>query len=748
MPTAGPMRRFREWMATPVDGASLAVFRIGFGLSMAYMAANFLRRSSSGISPVDLYFNSDQYHFSYPYLGWIRPLPEPGTTILFVISAVSSLFVAAGFLYRLAAIVQFFTFNYYWMMEATFHGNHFVLAAVFVALLPFVPANAVYSVDVWLLGSRGGARTVPFWSLFLLRGQVFLVYFFGGISKLNPDWLAGEPIGMWFQSGAVSASAPLLSPPLRNGLQAVLSQELVIYFFSFGGLVFDVVIGFLLMIRRTRLFALGLCVLFHTFNFFMIEHVGIVAPMAFWGTLLFLDPDWPRRLYRWIQQPSVTRPDVGWLIAGLIAVPGVGALLGWSIPPTRPKPDGETAVKPVASWLVLVGIAGWLALQTAIPLRHYFIRSDAHWTDEGAPFSWFLMTRNKVGGFIQYRVDDPAISNPTANNADLDWAQWKGERPEYLIKNVHASRVDWSNFPEFFVTYEPIVGERIFFKVKADDPRTNEEIQAFVDDYWTSRYGRRPRIYATLSLKFCLDQLRQQALRLVKEQKGNGPLFLDTVARSINQAERLQASGSDPDAKRRNYLSLNKNLRSLSRLFPNETMQSLVRVHPFDLQGGTPNDDFRILMITDGDLVDARGESGWRLKRDVWRGEGFDFADLDLMLAEDMEPLPRILVAQETDGRWSIRWNYTRDLNRWQVNYLPMWTYITHQYAHRVADEWQRRFGRRPKVFVTSYLALNQHPLQAIIDPTVDLASVPYLQFQHNDWILPLNRVPPPSRAE
>ena len=36
--------------------------------------------------------------------------------------------------------------------------------------------------------------TVPRWNVLLLRFQLFIVYFYGAIAKLNPDWLAGEPM--------------------------------------------------------------------------------------------------------------------------------------------------------------------------------------------------------------------------------------------------------------------------------------------------------------------------------------------------------------------------------------------------------------------------------------------------------------------------------------------------------------------------------------------------------------------------
>ena len=69
-------------------------------------------------------------------------------------------------------------------------------------LLTIMPLGAAFSVDAWRAGKRESA-TVPIWTIWLLRFQIGVPYFFGGIAKLNPDWLAGEPRGSNWQSGVL-----------------------------------------------------------------------------------------------------------------------------------------------------------------------------------------------------------------------------------------------------------------------------------------------------------------------------------------------------------------------------------------------------------------------------------------------------------------------------------------------------------------------------------------------------------------
>jgi hypothetical protein len=63
-------------------------------------------------------------------------------------------------------------------------------------LLIFVPAHRAFSLDSRLRPTLR-SDTAPAWTLWMLRAQIGIVYFFGGVAKLNGDWLQGEPMRMW-----------------------------------------------------------------------------------------------------------------------------------------------------------------------------------------------------------------------------------------------------------------------------------------------------------------------------------------------------------------------------------------------------------------------------------------------------------------------------------------------------------------------------------------------------------------------
>lgn len=58
------------------------------------------------------------------------------------------------------------------------------------------------------------------------------------------------------------------------------------------------------------------------------------------------------------------------------------------------------------------------------------------------------------------------------------------------------------------------------------------------------------------------------------------------------------------------------------------------------------------------------------------------------------------------------------------------------QFAQHLKKEYNQK-GENIQVFVKNRVKVNQGPYQQFVDPKVDLASVPWKHFAHNDWILP-----------
>jgi hypothetical protein len=195
----------------------------------------------------------------------------------FWVMGVLALLMALGLFYRVAAPLFYLAFTYVFLLDKAYYLNHFYLIVLLSFLLCLIPAHRTASLDGWLFFRRQAA-SVPRWSVFLLRAQVFIVYFYAGLAKLSPDWLAGEPVRMRLAE--------------RTGFPAGnhFTSEWVVFAFAYGGLLFDLGIGFLLVWRRTRLVAFGLAAVFHLLNAHLFQ-IGIIPALAFGMTLIFAAPD-------------------------------------------------------------------------------------------------------------------------------------------------------------------------------------------------------------------------------------------------------------------------------------------------------------------------------------------------------------------------------------------------------------------------------------------------------------------------
>jgi hypothetical protein len=284
---------------------------------------------------------------------------------------VLALFVALGLFYRLSALLLCLAFTYVFLLDKAYYLNHFYLIALLSFLLCLIPAHHAASLDRWLF-FRSQPPFVPQWSVFILRAQMSIVYFYAGLAKLNPDWLRGEPMRMWL---AERTDFPIMG--------VYFTSEWVALGFAYGGLLFDLSIGFLLMWGRTRPFAFILAGMFHLLNsqFFQI---GIFPLLAFGATLIFAAPDWPRRLSA-----------------------GPGRL--WKRSPAKASaPTSAPAEIPVTSrWstATVIFIHLYLLAQLLVPLRHWLYPGDVNWTEEGHRFSWHMKLRDKEAVLHLYLVD-------------------------------------------------------------------------------------------------------------------------------------------------------------------------------------------------------------------------------------------------------------------------------------------------------------------------------------------------------
>ncbi len=392
----------------PIDIASLAVFRIAFGAILTWEAFRYLvPREPDGVPWARQFYVEPLFLFRYYGFGWVHPWPGGGMIWHFWAWAIAAMCVAVGFCYRASAVVLCALIGHVFLLDQARYLNHMYLIWLLSFLLIFLPLNRAGSVDATHAPALR-SDVVPAWTLWLLRFQVGIVYVFSGIARANGDWVRGEPMRMWLRDRAASS---MFSP--------VLASEWAPYAFSVGGMLFDLLIVPLLLWRRTRTVAFCAAIGFHLTNAYVFR-IGVFPWLGIAATTLFLDPGWPRRA--WAVGERFRRERWGWVnTADEAAAPGA-----------------EIAVKGSAkSLVVVVAVAGYVAVQLLVPLRHLLYPGNVNWTHEGHYFSWRMKLDNRFAR-VRFFVTHPSTGERQDVNLDafLDRRQKQlmAARPDMIVQ--------------------------------------------------------------------------------------------------------------------------------------------------------------------------------------------------------------------------------------------------------------------------------------------------------------------------
>jgi hypothetical protein len=389
--TCGTYRQLESRLFESVDVASLAAFRVAFGVIMLSEVWRYFHNDW-----IQRYYVEPTFHFAYYGFGWLRPLPNVGIRLLFVGLGVCAVGVALGAWYRASAALFCLGFAYVFLIDEARYLNHFYLVCLVSLLMACLPAHRIWSIDA---RRRPELRCVAVatWSLWIMRAQVGIVYVYGGVAKLNADWLSGEPARMWLNNRTMRG----LIPP-------ALDSDAWVYVICYGGLLFDLLIVPLLLWRRTRATAFVIMVSFHVTNSWLFE-IGIFPWFMIAATTLFLSPSWPRRLLRH-GEAAVKLSDEATL---------------------RRTPRQRAT-------LVLLGV--YVAIQLLVPLRHWLYPGNVSWTEEGHRFSWHMKLRSKQAD-ARFFVHDPATDETWEVDPSSFLTPWQyrkmATQPDMLLQFGH-----------------------------------------------------------------------------------------------------------------------------------------------------------------------------------------------------------------------------------------------------------------------------------------------------------------------
>lgn len=391
------MTSFKSYFNSYTNAAPLAVFRILFGIMMFFSIIRFWTNGW-----IEKLYIEPTFFFSYYGFEWVKPFGNY-TYILFVICAMAAIGIALGYKYRISIVLFFLSFTYIELMDKTTYLNHYYFISLLSFLLIFLPANARFSIDAYR--SKKEYMEVPKWMLDVIKLLLAIVYFYAGLAKLNSDWLfRAMPLKIWLPS---KYDLPLIGNTLMQ-------QEWFHYAMSWGGAIYDLVIPFLLLYKRTRTIGFVLVLFFHVFTRVLFP-IGMFPYIMIVSSLIFFDASLHERIINWIKRTFFSK------------VTSIEKLERYHVTRNKMKP-------------LKVVIVTFFVIQFLMPWRYLVYPGELFWTEEGYRFSWRVMLMEKAGHANFKIVDGKSNTSFYVDNTDFLTSFQEKQmsfQPDFILEYAH-----------------------------------------------------------------------------------------------------------------------------------------------------------------------------------------------------------------------------------------------------------------------------------------------------------------------
>jgi hypothetical protein len=378
------------------ESTSLAFFRFGFGLLMTYSIIRFWLKGWIQTMYID-----PSFHFTFYGFEWVTPLGDY-TYLLFFICGLSAFFVAIGYKYYMSIIIFFLSFTYIELMDKTTYLNHYYFVSILSFLMIFLPSNSSYSVDSYL--QKKSFKYTPKWCVDSIKLLLFIVYFYSGLAKINKDWLfEAQPLKIWLTTG--SYDFPLIGSNLMQ-------QEWFHYFMSWGGMFYDLLIPFLLIYTRTRVFGFLLVIFFHLFTVLLFP-IGMFPYIMIMSSLIFFSSKTHKKILDFILKPFIDK------------IKSIREMKIINIQKER---------------ISLIVVSVFFIIQFLFPFRYSLYPGELFWNEQGYRFSWRVMLMEKKG-YTTFKVVNKENDNSfyIMNNSFLTELQERqmSFQPDFIIEYAH-----------------------------------------------------------------------------------------------------------------------------------------------------------------------------------------------------------------------------------------------------------------------------------------------------------------------
>lgn len=338
-----------NWLNKPKEPYGLGLFRILFGIILFWDLKRF-----HDIKIVESFYVHD---IIFPYEFLKLPLPEQEVmSFIMGLLMICSILITLGLFYKIAMTLFAVGFSYFFFLDQVLYNNHLYLICILSFMMIFIPADAAFS-----LSKKRKKSTIPQWTYFLLQFQILIVYFFGAVSKFNPYWFSFHPV------------EEILNYSASRTENSFLTANWIKYAFTYGGFLFDLLIGPLLLFAKTRKMAIIGAILFNLINSYIFNDIFIFPFFMISTLILFVNQ---KKLYLFLERLKLVTLR------------------------------NEESIQATLSKFGLVVVFFYVLVQVSLPLRHYFVEGYTDWTGEAQRFSWRMKIQNREIEQSDFRIFD------------------------------------------------------------------------------------------------------------------------------------------------------------------------------------------------------------------------------------------------------------------------------------------------------------------------------------------------------
>jgi hypothetical protein len=429
--------------------APLVIFRIAFGVLMLLSTLRFMLKGW-----VYTMYIQPKVHFPFWGFEWIKALPPTLMYAVFILLLLSCVGIILGAMYRLSAVLFFVLFTYVELIDKTNYLNHYYFVSLVAFSLVFLPCAKNFSLDnKWF--KRAEQREIPYAYTFVIQFQLFLVYFFAGVAKINSDWLLeAQPLRIWLPA---FSHYPIIGKYMEADWVACL--------FCWFGCLYDLSIGFLLFNKRTTTIAYVFVVIFHaaTALFF---NIGMFPYIMMTITIIFFKTDFHVRLL---------------------------TLLKENLNYTNHTIDNRI-LQFNKSLSLLFSV--FFVIQILLPFRYLLYSGKLFWTEQGYRFSWRVMLMEKAGTSFFYVRD--TLNGKVFNIDNKDYLSFMQEKmmstqPDMMVDYARFLKQDFmqkglSNIIVTAESYVTVNGSGSLEFIDSTVDLSNESNSIFKNKTWVKSY--------------------------------------------------------------------------------------------------------------------------------------------------------------------------------------------------------------------------------------------------------------------